>query len=117
MDGAVLHRHQVVAGGRERVEGVGVAVQALDVEAAASGLDGDALSTCAEMSVAVTVQPRSASQMASPPSVATLMDQAGLSARGAADQLGHAKPSMTTDVYFGRAIADTGAADVLESLA
>jgi integrase len=49
--------------------------------------------------------------------VATLMDQAGLSARAAADQLGHAKPSMTTDVYFGRAVADTGAADVLESLA
>lgn len=49
--------------------------------------------------------------------VATLMDQAGLSARAAADQLGHAKPSMTTDIYFGRAVADTGAADVLESLA
>jgi integrase len=49
--------------------------------------------------------------------VATLMDQAGLSARAAADQLGHAKPSMTTDVYFGRSVADTGAADVLESLA
>jgi integrase len=33
--------------------------------------------------------------------VATLMDQAGLSARAAADQLGHAKPSMTSDRYFG----------------
>ncbi|MDT0353282.1 site-specific integrase [Pseudonocardia sp. DSM 45834] len=49
--------------------------------------------------------------------VATLMDQAGLSARAAADQLGHAKPSMTSDRYFGRGVTDTGAADVLEALA
>ncbi|MBC8093944.1 MAG: site-specific integrase [Pseudonocardia sp.] len=48
--------------------------------------------------------------------VATLMDHAGLSPRAAADQLGHAKVSMTTDVYMGRRTAHTGAADVLESL-
>lgn len=47
-------------------------------------------------------------------SVATLMDQAGLSSRAAADQLGHANTSMTTDVYFGRKIAATGAAAALE---
>jgi integrase len=47
--------------------------------------------------------------------VATLMDEAGLSARAAADQLGHAHPSMTADVYMGRKIAKTGAAAVLES--
>jgi integrase len=34
--------------------------------------------------------------------VATLLDDAGLSARIAADQLGHAKPSMTMDTYMGR---------------
>lgn len=44
--------------------------------------------------------------------VATLMDHAGLSSRAAADQLGHA--NMTTDVYFGRKVAMTGAAAVLE---
>ena len=49
--------------------------------------------------------------------VATLMDHAGLSARAAADQLGHANTSMTTDVYFGRKVAFTGAAAVLEALA
>lgn len=48
--------------------------------------------------------------------VATLMDHAGLSARAAADQLGHANTSMTTDVYFGRKVAATGAAAVLEAL-
>ncbi|WP_409332029.1 site-specific integrase [Trujillonella humicola] len=48
--------------------------------------------------------------------VATLMDQAGLSSRAAADQLGHANTSMTTDVYFGRKVATTGAAAVLETL-
>ncbi|MEU4375174.1 site-specific integrase [Pseudonocardia alni] len=46
--------------------------------------------------------------------VATLMDAAGLSARQAADQLGHAKVSMTQDNYFGRKVAQTGAAGVLE---
>jgi integrase len=48
--------------------------------------------------------------------VATLMDDAGLSARAAADQLGHAHPSLTQDAYFGRGVASTGAATVLESL-
>lgn len=48
--------------------------------------------------------------------VATLMDHAGLSSRAAADQLGHANTSMTTDVYFGRKIVTTGAAAVLEAL-
>jgi integrase len=48
--------------------------------------------------------------------VATLMDQAGLSSRAAADQLGHANTSMTTDVYFGRKVTATGAAVVLEAL-
>jgi integrase len=46
--------------------------------------------------------------------VATLMDQAGLTARQAADQLGHSKVSMTQDNYFGRKVTRTGAADVLE---
>ena len=48
--------------------------------------------------------------------VATLMDSAGLTARAAADQLGHAKVSMTTDHYFGRRKRSTGAAAVLEEL-
>ncbi|WP_082399179.1 hypothetical protein [Pseudonocardia sp. EC080625-04] len=49
-----------------------------------------------------------------PKTVATLMDAAGLSSRQAADQLGHAKVSMTQDNYFGRKVARTGAAGVLE---
>ena len=46
--------------------------------------------------------------------VAAVMDAGGLSARQAADQLGHAKVSMTQDNYFGRKVTRTGAADVLE---
>ncbi len=49
-------------------------------------------------------------------SVASVMDSAGLSSRAAADQLGHANTSMTTDVYFGRKVLATGAAAVLEVL-
>jgi integrase len=46
--------------------------------------------------------------------VATLMDTAGLTARQAADELGHAKMSKTQDAYFGRRSGPTGAATVLE---
>ena len=48
--------------------------------------------------------------------VGTLMDDAGLSARATADQLGHSKPSMTQDTYLGRKTRTTGAARVLEDL-
>ena len=48
--------------------------------------------------------------------VATLMDEAGLSARAAADQLGHSKTSLTADFYMGRKKRATGAAAVLENL-
>ena len=49
--------------------------------------------------------------------VASLMDSAGLTARAAADQLGHSKVSMTQDRYMGRRARATGAAAVLEALA
>ena len=48
--------------------------------------------------------------------VATLMDRAGLSARAAADQLGHAKVSMTQDECRQEGRAKTGAAKVLEAI-
>ncbi|WP_344717074.1 tyrosine-type recombinase/integrase [Oerskovia jenensis] len=44
---------------------------------------------------------------------ATLMDQAHMSAREIAGQLGHANPSLTTDVYMDRRPATTRAAQVL----
>jgi integrase len=47
---------------------------------------------------------------------ATLLDQAGLSARAIADQLGHAQPSLTQNVYMGRQVASTAAATALEAL-
>ena len=45
--------------------------------------------------------------------VATRLDEAGLSARQIADHLGHARPSMTQDVYMGRNVASSRAAEVL----
>ncbi|MGW0516787.1 tyrosine-type recombinase/integrase [Crossiella sp. NPDC003009] len=48
--------------------------------------------------------------------VATMMDEAGLSARQAPDQLGHAKVSITQDNYFGRNRAATGAKALLEGV-
>jgi integrase len=48
--------------------------------------------------------------------VATLIDEEGLSARVAADHLGHAQVSMTTDVYFGRGRSHEAVAQALESV-
>lgn len=45
---------------------------------------------------------------------ATMLDDAGQSARQIADQLGHARPSMTQDVYMGRKAKNPDAASALE---
>lgn len=47
-------------------------------------------------------------------SVATILDEEGLSARVAADQLGHAQVSMTQDVYLGRGRTHSAVADALD---
>lgn len=44
--------------------------------------------------------------------MATRLDEAGLSARAIADHLGHERPSMTQDVYMGRGVACAAAAEV-----
>lgn len=48
--------------------------------------------------------------------VATLIDDSGLSARVGADQLGHARPSMTQDIYMsrGQVHAEVAAASTVE---
>jgi integrase len=46
--------------------------------------------------------------------VATRLDEVGLTPRQVADQLGHANPSMTLDVYFGRQVVSAEAARVLD---
>jgi len=43
-----------------------------------------------------------------------MLDEAGLSSRVIADQLGHARPSMTQDVYMGRKAVDARVAEALE---
>ena len=47
-------------------------------------------------------------------SAATSMERAGLTARDIADQLGHARVSMTQDVYLGRRAVSSSAAEALE---
>lgn len=46
--------------------------------------------------------------------VATRLDEAGFSARSIADQLGHAQPSVTMDVYMGRRVVSRDAAKILD---
>lgn len=46
--------------------------------------------------------------------VATRLELAGFTPRQVADQLGHEKPSMTLDVYFGRKVVNAGAAAALD---
>jgi integrase len=48
---------------------------------------------------------------------ATILDDAGQTARQIADQLGHARPSLTQDVYMGRKAKNPAAADALEAIA
>lgn len=48
--------------------------------------------------------------------VATMIDEEGMSARVGADQLGHAKVSMTQDVYMRRGQVHTEVADLLDRL-
>jgi len=48
--------------------------------------------------------------------VATRLDEAGLSARQIADHLGHNRPSLTQDVYMGRGLASPEAASALQRL-
>ncbi|WP_307831944.1 tyrosine-type recombinase/integrase [Prauserella cavernicola] len=47
---------------------------------------------------------------------ATIMDEAGLSARLIADQLGHSRPSITQDAYMGRGAVSSAAAAALEDI-
>ncbi|MER7078504.1 Site-specific recombinase XerD [Saccharopolyspora kobensis] len=46
---------------------------------------------------------------------ATILDEAGLTARVIADQLGHSRPSMTQDVYMGRKAVSRQTAAALET--
>ncbi|GHF47738.1 integrase [Amycolatopsis bartoniae] len=45
---------------------------------------------------------------------ATILDEARFTPRQIADQLGHARPSLTQDVYVGRKVANPAAADALQ---
>ncbi|NKV37985.1 tyrosine-type recombinase/integrase [Rhodococcus hoagii] len=47
--------------------------------------------------------------------VATILDDEGLTARQAADHLGHAQVSMTQDVYLGRGRTHSAAAAALDA--
>lgn len=46
--------------------------------------------------------------------VATRLDEAGLSGRDIANQLGHSKPSMSQDVYMARKVLNPRAAEILD---
>lgn len=47
--------------------------------------------------------------------VATMLDEAGMSARAIADYLGHRRPSMTQDVYMQRSRSTVKSAELLQS--
>lgn len=48
--------------------------------------------------------------------VATILDESGLTPREIADQLGHAQVSMTQDVYMGRRAFGRAASAALEDM-
>lgn len=59
---------------------------------------------------------RATSRIVGRKSVASAMDSVGQSTRAAADQLGHCHVSMTQERHYGRQVAETGAAAILELL-
>ncbi|WP_270887561.1 helix-turn-helix domain-containing protein [Pedococcus sp. 5OH_020] len=69
-------------------------------EVAAAPVDADALSWITSHNFRKTT--------------ATILDEAGQSARAIAHQLGHARPSMTQDVYMGRGPTNPGAAEAIQ---
>ena len=69
-------------------------------EVAAAPVDADALSWITSHNFRKTT--------------ATILDEAGQSARAIADQLGHARRSMTQDVYMGRGTTNPGAAEAIQ---
>lgn len=46
---------------------------------------------------------------------ATILDEASLTGRLIADQLGHTRPSMTQDIYMGRRAVDSRTAQALDA--
>ena len=48
--------------------------------------------------------------------MATMLDQAGLSARDIAEYLGHANPSLTMNTYMSKTVGGTKAADAIDSV-
>jgi integrase len=48
--------------------------------------------------------------------VATALDQAGLSARDVAEYLGHADPSLTQSVYMSKTVGGSRAADAIDQV-
>jgi len=48
--------------------------------------------------------------------VATILDEAGMTGREIANQMGHSKISMTQDVYMGREATSDRHAEILERL-
>jgi len=74
----------------------------------------DSSNTCADLRRALSEVGFSwVSSHTSRKTVATRLDEAGLSARSIAELLGHAAPSMTQNVYLGRWLANSDAAKVL----
>lgn len=48
--------------------------------------------------------------------MATMLDQAGLSARDIAEYLGHANPSLTMNTYMSKTVGGTKAANAIDSV-
>ncbi len=48
--------------------------------------------------------------------MATLLDQAGLTARDIAEYLGHTNPALTQTVYMSKTVGGSRAADAVDSI-
>jgi transcriptional regulator with XRE-family HTH domain len=115
--GCSQNRVSLIENGRVRVELVELR-SILDAYGTAGGRRQEVLDLGAEASAPIAADAMAwITSHAFRKTTATILDDAGQTARQIADQLGHARPSLTQDVYMGRKAKNPGAAQALETIA
>ncbi|MEV6895688.1 helix-turn-helix domain-containing protein [Kribbella sp. NPDC051137] len=115
--GCAQNRVSLMENGRVRI-GVEEIERLLDVYSTPTGRRAEVVEVAGAASAPVAADAMAwITSHAFRKTTATVLDDAGQSARQIADQLGHARPSLTQDAYIGRKAKNPAAADALEAIA
>lgn len=115
--GCAKNRVSLMENGRVRV-GTEEVEKILDIYGTPATRRAEVLETATEASAPIAADAMAwITSHAFRKTTATILDDAGQTARQIADQLGHARPSLTQDAYMGRKAKNPAAADHLETIA